>query len=79
MRIIEKRKNTYYCTYCGFGNTEQSVILDHIEKHELVLIPIAKQEMNLLNQFFFSGDRSLIPTNFVRVLQRYIRESVRNG
>ena len=70
---------SYKCIYCDKLFVDDTKAYECVKNHELVYLPISKNDLNRLNQFIFTGNNKLLTESLVKVIQKYARQIVRNG
>jgi hypothetical protein len=69
--LVIRTKNGYRCGYCRKEYKERKEAVKCEEKHDLALVPIAKEDLNRLLLFIFRKDERLLSQNLIRILQKY--------
>ena len=67
-------KTLYRCLYCRTEYDTLEKARSCIDKHDLVLVPIARNDLGRLNQFLYLKEDKLLTESLVRILQRYARK-----
>ncbi len=66
-------KNKLRCFYCGKLYTTEQKARECENSHDVVFVPILREDLNRLVNFIATGDRSLITERLSRTLYRYFR------
>ena len=74
MFIISKR-GKWGCIYCNKFYDTQDKALECVDTHKLILVPIAKEDLNRLLTFIYIKDSKLLSSDLIRIIQRYNNES----
>jgi len=76
---LNKIKSTTYfrCLYCNVEYDTKEKAQACIDKHELVLVPISRNDLNRLQTFLLSKDEKLLTPSLVNIISRYVRELAR--
>jgi hypothetical protein len=70
--LTEEKK--YRCQFCG-KEYDRILYKDQCEKsHEVVYIPVLKEDLSRLVQFIFTGDRKLLNERLGRTIMEYFRK-----
>lgn len=69
--LLIRTKKGYRCGYCRKEYKERNEAIKHEEKHDLALVPIAKEDLNRLLLFIYGRDKTLLSQNLIGILQRY--------
>lgn len=75
----EHEPKTYYqCLYCRteFDNLDKARA--HVDSHEIILLPVAKSDLDRLNKFLYLKDEKLLTREFIDTLKRYVRRGALN-
>ena len=72
LMIIQKLKNDKWkCLYCQRIFDKKEDAYEHETKHEIVLVPMAKEDLNRLLLFIFTKEDELLRENLISMLKRY--------
>ena len=63
------------CTYCEAGFPEEDTAQECIASHDLILVPIAKNDLGRLIQFIYIQEPKLITSALMHTLQKYSQHS----
>jgi predicted nucleic acid-binding protein len=66
-------KNKLRCFYCGKLYTTEQKARECEDKHDVVFVPILREDLNRLVNFIATGDRSLLTERLSRLLFTYFR------
>jgi hypothetical protein len=66
-------KNKLRCFYCSKLYTTEEKARDCENKHDVVFVPILREDLNRLINFIATGDRNLLTERLSRLLFRYFR------
>jgi predicted nucleic acid-binding protein len=66
-------KNKLRCFYCGKLYTTEQKARECEDKHDVVFVPILREDLNRLVNFIATGDRSLLTERLSRLLFKYFR------
>jgi len=78
-RKNENEPITYYqCLYCKTEFSELDRARTHVESHELILLPIAKSDLDRLNKFIYLKDEKLLTPQLMDIIKRYARRGALN-
>jgi len=66
-------KNKLRCFYCGKLYTTEQKARECENKHDIVFVPILREDLNRLVNFIATGDRSLLTERLSRLLFKYFR------
>lgn len=69
----EKMKNKCQCFYCGKVYPTESKARECENSHDIVFVPIFREDLNRLINFIASGDRNLLTERLSRTLYKYFR------
>jgi hypothetical protein len=74
-KTLEKKKQTWFkCLYCSREYLDEKKAKECLDKHDLILVPIAKNDLGRLNQFLYLKQDELLTESLVRILQKYARK-----
>ena len=74
-KTFERTKTVkYMCLYCSREYDSEEKAFECIQKHELVLVPIAKKDLGRLNQFLYLKEDKLLTESLIRIIQKYTRQ-----
>lgn len=68
-----KETLNYKCLYCSKEYLEEDRARKCVEEHDLVLVPISRNDLGRLNQFFYLKEDKLLTESLVRIVQKYAR------
>ena len=72
-------KNKNRCFYCGKYFKEEKKARECENKHDVVYVPMLREDLNRLVNFIATGDRNLLTERLSKVLFKYVRaESTRD-
>jgi len=82
--ILQKNSNgeeetKYKCIYCDKLFSDELKAQSCVKNHDLIYLPISKNDLNRLNQFFFLGDNKLLTESLIRIVQKYAKQAVRSS
>lgn len=72
--IIQKKKK-FTCLYCQKQYDTEKQAKDCVEKHDLILLPVARTDLNKLMQFIFFKKDEFLSSDLIRIIQRYNNKS----
>jgi hypothetical protein len=80
--MTETNDNIFICSICS-KRYNRLVLADSCEKsHNTIYVPLQRADINLLIQFIFTGDQSLLPKleGTIKTLMQYtkVKEGVSN-
>lgn len=64
----------YKCLYCSREYPKEEDAGKCVDTHELVLVPIARNDLGRLNQFLYLKEDKLLTESLVRTIQKYSRK-----
>lgn len=71
---MKRQKNK--CFYCGKVYTTQEKARECENDHDVVMLPILREDLNRLVNFIATGDRDLLTKRLSRTLFRYFRANI---
>lgn len=74
-----EKETRFKCIYCDILYSDEAKAHTCVKNHELIYLPISKNDLSRLNQFFFIGDNELLTESLVRIVQKYVKQQVRNS
>jgi hypothetical protein len=66
-------KNKLRCFYCGKLYATEKKARECENNHDVVFVPILREDLNRLINFIATGDRTLLSERLSRTLFRYFR------
>ena len=66
-------KNSNKCFYCDKFYTDPNKARECESKHDVLFVPILREDLNRLINFIATGDRALLTERLSKVLFRYVR------
>jgi hypothetical protein len=67
--------NDTRCFYCGKYYTAIEKARECEDSHDVVFVPMLREDLNRLINFIATGDRKLLSERLSRTLFRYVRAS----
>ena len=77
-RATGLREDWFKCFYCRKDYKEEAKAKKCVVNHDLVLVPIASNDLGRLNQFFYLKDDNLLTEPLVNTVKRFVRQIARN-
>lgn len=71
--------NKHKCFYCDKYYTDVMKARDCEGKHDVLFVPILREDLNRLLNFIATGDRNLLTERLSKVLFRYVRAYIDDG
>ena len=78
--VVQKmvgKTEKFFCFYCKKDFLKKINAEKCVKEHELILVPIAKEDLGRLNQFLYSKEDKLLTQSLVEILRKYAREAAR--
>lgn len=66
-------ENKQRCFYCGKYYRTEEKARECENNHDVVLVPILREDLNRLINFIATGDRALLTERLSKTLFRYVR------
>lgn len=78
-RNLKTRKDEkfFLCLYCEKERLKKEDAESCVESHELILVPIARNDLSRLQQFFYLKDDKLLTKSLINTVSKYIRAAAR--
>lgn len=75
------KKKFLVCFYCKkeYRIEDREKAEEHLKKHDLVLVPIALNDLSRLVQFFYLKEDSLLSPHLIKLLKQYAQQAIRSG
>lgn len=70
---IKNAVGEWVCSYCGSVAPSAREADECRDSHNLLYIPMSKEELNRLITFIFTKDESLLSRDFIYRLRKYMR------
>lgn len=70
--MVSKNK----CFYCSQYYADPEKARECENKHDVLFVPILREDLNRLVNFIATGDRKLLTERLSKVLFRYVRASI---
>ncbi len=70
-----KQGRFWRCAYCEAEHPEEDAAQKCVASHDLILVPISKEDLNRLIQFIYIQEPKLITSALVHTLQKYSQHS----
>lgn len=68
---MRKDGELYYCSVCGESYNRELYALSCEKGHDIVYVPIKREDLFRLIQFIYVKDDSLLTESLVKTLQKY--------
>ena len=75
MLIPQRRDKFWQCSYCEAEYPEKDKAQKCVASHNLILVPIAKEDLSRLLQFIFTHEEKLLSSSLIRIIQKYSYQS----
>lgn len=73
---IRLHDGSFACSICGEKYSQSSRADGCRDSHDMIYIPMSKDELNKLIHAIVMDDTSILPTNLLQTLQKYARQQV---
>lgn len=71
-------RKKFICYSCNTSFDKEDLLQNHIDSvHHVIYLPIQKEDLGRLQQFLYTGDRSLLTKTLVEVVDRYAKASAK--
>ena len=70
------KKDKHVCFYCGKWYEKPERARKCENEHDVIFVPILREDLNRLLNFIASGDRGLLTERLSKTLFRYTRASI---
>lgn len=70
------KKDSNICFYCKTLHTTPEKARECENEHDVIFVPILKEDLNRLLNFIATGDRALLTERLSKTLFRYTRASL---
>jgi hypothetical protein len=69
---------TYKCMYCGVEHPNPLMAAACEKTHNVLYMPVHKEDLVKLVQFIYTGEAKLIPERLYKTIMKYVRMKVTN-
>lgn len=69
-----KTKTGWECTICGKIHDRDVYALSCEQKHDIIYVPIKREDLFNLIQFLYTGDTELLTESLMTTLQKYSKQ-----
>ena len=76
MLTPQRRDKFWKCSYCEAEYPEKDKAQECVASHNLILVPIAKEDLSRLLQFIFTHEEKLLSPSLIRIIQKYSYQSL---
>jgi hypothetical protein len=73
--MVKKVEGGYKCAICGMLHDRDTLAVACEKSHEIIYIPINRQDLFKLIQFIYTKDSDLLSESLVQTLQKYSKGS----
>ncbi len=73
----EKDETIFFCFDCEKERLKEEDAERCIKENELVLVPIARNDLGRLQQFFYLKEDKLLTEPLINIIKRYARSAAR--
>lgn len=73
---ITLRDGTFACSVCGVSYPSSQHADACRDAHNLLYVPMSKEELNLLMNAIYGGDVRLIPVSLIETLRKFYKQAV---
>ena len=72
-----KDERFFLCLYCEKERLKKKDAEQCVKDHELILVPIARNDLGRLQQFFYLKEEKLLSKSLINTVSKYAREAAR--
>ncbi len=72
-----KDEKIFFCFYCERERLKKEDAEQCVKSHELILVPIARNDLSRLQQFFYLKEEKLLTKSLINTVSRYARAAAR--